>query len=112
METYIQKHNEVSSFLLIYIEGKIPTSVYSYIYHKYKGRFHILSLEQFLGIKLPRNTRDPVISEVTYDWRSDRDRTMGHAKVSIAENNFFVSRGRCKHVCKFAMLVEFADRYD
>lgn len=45
------KHNEVSSFLLIYIEGKVPTSVYSYIYHKYKGRFHILSLEQFVGIQ-------------------------------------------------------------
>lgn len=87
------KHNEVSSFLLIYIEGKVPTSVYSYIYHKYKGRFHILSLEQFLGIKLPRNTRDSVISEVTYDWRSDRDRTMGHAKVSIAENNFSLFLG-------------------
>ncbi len=87
------KHNEVSSFLLIYIEGKVPTSVYSYIYHKYKGRFHILSLEQFLGIKLPRNTRGPVISEVTYDWRSDRDSTMGHAKVSIAENNFSLFLG-------------------
>lgn len=87
------KHNEVSSFLLIYIEGKVPTSVYSYIYYKYNGRFHILSLEQFLGIKLPRNTRGPVISEVTYDWRSDRDRTMGHAKVSIAENNFSLFLG-------------------
>ena len=87
------KHNEVSSFLLIYIEGEVPTSVYSYIYHKYKGRFHILSLEQFLGIKLPRNTRGSVISEVTYDWRSDRDRTMGHAKVSIAENNFSLFLG-------------------
>lgn len=87
------KHNEVSSFLLVYIEGKVPTSVYSYIYHKYHGRFHILSLEQFLGIKLPRNTRGPVISEVTYDWRSDRDRTMGHAKVSIAENNFSLFLG-------------------
>lgn len=89
----LHKHNEVSSFLLIYIEGKVPTSVYSYIYHKYKGRFHILSLEQFLGIKLSRNTRGPVISEVTYDWRSDRDRTMGHAKVSIAENNFSLFLG-------------------
>lgn len=87
------KHNEVSSFLLIYIEGKVPTSVYRYIYYKYNGRFHILSLEQFLGIKLPRNTRGPVISEVTYDWRSDRDRTMGHAKVSIAENNFSLFLG-------------------
>lgn len=87
------KHNEVSSFLLIYIEGKVPTSVYSYIYHKYKGRFHVLSLEQFLGINLPRNTRGPVISEVTYDWRSDRDSTMGHAKVSIAENNFSLFLG-------------------
>lgn len=87
------KHNEVSSFLLIYIEGKVPTSVYSYIYHKYKGRFHILSLEQFLGIQLPRNTRDSVIPEVTYDWRSDRDCTMVHAKVSIAENNFSLFLG-------------------
>lgn len=86
-------HNEVSSFLLIYLEGKVPTSVYSYIYHKYKGRFHILSLEQFLGIQLPRNTRGSVISEATYDWRSDRDRTMEHAKVSIAENNFSLFLG-------------------
>lgn len=86
-------HNEVSSFLLIYLEGKVPTSVYSYIYHKYKGRFHILSLEQFLGIQLPRNTRGSVISEATYDWRSDRDRTMEHAKLSIAENNFSLFLG-------------------
>lgn len=46
-----------------------------------------------MGIKLPRNTRGPVISEVTYDWHSDRDRTMGHAKVSIAENNFSLFLG-------------------
>lgn len=86
-------HNEVSSFLLIYIEGQVPSSVYRYINHKYKGRFHILSLEQFLGIQLPRNTRGPVISEATYDWRNDRDRTMEHAKVSIAENNFSLFLG-------------------
>lgn len=109
------KHNEVSSFLLIYIEGKVPTSVYSYICHKYKGRFHILSLEQFLGIKLPRNTRGPVISEVTYDWRSDRDRTMGHAKVSIAENNFslFLGAGVSMSAnlpCWWKLLVGMIDR--
>ena len=86
-------HNEVSSFLLIYIEGQVPSSVYRYINHKYKGRFHILSLEQFLGIQLPRNTRGSVISEATYDWRNDRDRTMEHAKVSIAENNFSLFLG-------------------
>lgn len=86
-------HNEVSSFLLIYIEGQVPFSVYRYINHKYKGRFHILSLEQFLGIQLPRNTRGSVISEATYDWRNDRDRTMEHAKVSIAENNFSLFLG-------------------
>ena len=86
-------YNEVSSFLLIYIEGQVPSSVYRYINHKYKGRFHILSLEQFLGIQLPRNTRGSVISEATYDWRNDRDRTMEHAKVSIAENNFSLFLG-------------------
>lgn len=86
-------HNEVSSFLLIYIEGQVPSYVYRYINHKYKGRFHILSLEQFLGIQLPRNTRGSVISEATYDWRNDRDRTMEHAKVSIAENNFSLFLG-------------------
>lgn len=86
-------HNEVSSFLLIYIEGQVPSSVYRYINHKYKGRFHILSLEQFLGIQLPKNTRGSVISEATYDWRNDRDRTMEHAKVSIAENNFSLFLG-------------------
>lgn len=86
-------HNEVSSFLLIYIEGQVPSYVYRSINHKYKGRFHILSLEQFLGIQLPRNTRGSVISEATYDWRSDRDRTMEHAKVSIAENNFSLFLG-------------------
>lgn len=86
-------HNEVSSFLLIYIEGQVPSSVYRYINHKYKGRFHILSLEQFLDIQLPRNTRGSVISEATYDWRNDRDRTMEHAKVSIAENNFSLFLG-------------------
>lgn len=86
-------HNEVSSFLLIYIEGQVPSSVYRYINHKYKGRFHILSLEQFLGIQLPRNTRGSVISEATYDWRNDRDRTMEHAKVSITENNFSLFLG-------------------
>lgn len=86
-------HNEVSSFLLIYIEGQVPSSVYRYINHKYKGRFHILSLEQFLGIQLPRNTRGSIISEATYDWRNDRDRTMEHAKVSIAENNFSLFLG-------------------
>lgn len=86
-------HNEVSSFLLIYIEGQVPSYVYRSINHKYKGRFHILSLEQFLGIQLPRNTRGSVISEATYDWRNDRDRTMEHAKVSIAENNFSLFLG-------------------
>lgn len=86
-------HNEVSSFLLIYREGQVPSSVYRYINHKYNGRFQILSLEQFLGIQLPRNTRGSVISEATYDWRSDRDRTMEHAKVSIAENNFSLFLG-------------------
>lgn len=109
------KHNEVSSFLLIYIEGKVPTSVYSYIYHKYKGRFHILSLEQFLGIKLPRNTRSPVISKATYDWRSDRDRTMEHAKVSIAENNFSLFLGAgvsmsAKLPCWWNLLASMIDR--
>lgn len=86
-------HDEVSSFLLIYMEGQVPASVYRYINHKYKGRFHILSLVQFLGIQLPRNTRGSVISEATYDWRSDRDRTMEHAKVSIAENSFSLFLG-------------------
>ena len=86
-------HNEVSSFLLIYIEGQVPSYVYRSINHKYKGRFHILSLEQFLGIQLPRNTRGSVISEATYDWRNDRDHTMEHAKVSIAENNFSLFLG-------------------
>lgn len=87
------KHNEVSFFLLIYIEGQVPTSVYSYIYHKYKGRFHILSLEQFLGIQLPRNTQRNVLSTSAYDWRNDRDRTMKYAKVSLAENNFSLFLG-------------------
>lgn len=109
------KHNEVSSFLLIYIEGKVPTSVYSYINHKYNGRFHILSLEQFLGIKLPRNTRGPVISKATYDWRSDRDRTMEHAKVSIAENNFSLFLGAgvsmsAKLPCWWNLLAGMIDR--
>lgn len=86
-------HHEVSSFLLIYREGQVPSSVYRYINHKYNGRFQILSLEQFLGTQLPENTRGSVISEATYDWRSDRDRTMEHAKVSIAENNFSLFLG-------------------
>lgn len=87
------KHNEVSSFLLIYIEGKVPTSVYSYIYHKYKGRFHILSLEQFLGIKLPRNTRGPVITEATYDWHTDQYKSLEMAKTSLTEERFTLFLG-------------------
>lgn len=87
------KHNEVSSFLLIYIEGNVPTSVYSYIYHKYKGRFHILSLEQFLGIKLPRNTRGPVITEATYDWHTDQYKSLEMAKTSLAEERFTLFLG-------------------
>lgn len=87
------KHNEVSSFLLIYIEGNVPTSVYSYIYHKYKGRFHILSLEQFLGIKLPRNTRGPVITEATYDWHIDQYKSLEMAKTSLTEERFTLFLG-------------------
>ena len=87
------KHNEVSSFLLIYIEGKVPTSVYSYIYYKYKGRFHILSLEQFLGIKLPRNTRGPVITEATYDWHTDQYKSLEMAKTSLTEERFTLFLG-------------------
>lgn len=87
------KHNEVSSFLLIYIEGNVPTSVYSYIYHKYKGRFHILSLEQFLGIKLPRNTRGPVITEATYDWHTDQYKSLEMAKTSLTEERFTLFLG-------------------
>lgn len=87
------KHNEVSSFLLIYVEGQVPTSVYSYIYHKYNGRFHLLSLEQFLGIQLPQNTQRNILSTPAYDWRNDRDRTMEYAKVSLVENKFSLFLG-------------------
>ena len=87
------KQNEISSFLLVYIEGQVPSSVYSYISHKYKGRFHILSLEQFFAIQLPRNGRGNVVPDSTYNWRKDRDRTLEYAKVSLVENDFSLFLG-------------------
>lgn len=87
------KHKEVSSFLLIYIEGQIPTVVHSYIYHKYKGCFHVLSLQQFLKLQFPKKIKIGTVFPRTYDWRKDRDKCLEMAKVSLLGNDFSLFLG-------------------
>lgn len=87
------KNNEVSTFLLVYLEGKVPTSVYSYIHHKYNGRFHILSLGQFLDLQIPKYAGNKISPPITYNWLSDRNRVWESARVNLAKNNFSLFLG-------------------
>lgn len=79
---------EVSSFLLVYVEGKLP-SILKYHLEKLKVKgFYVLSLSQFLGMQIDTVIPKKKFNLEEYDWVKDRDKTLEIAKVSLQDKDF------------------------
>ena len=79
---------EVSSFLLVYVEGKLP-SILKYHLGKLKEKgFYVLSLSQFLGLQIDTVFPKKKFNLEEYDWVKDRDKILEIAKVSLQDKDF------------------------
>ena len=79
---------EVSSFLLVYVEGKLP-SILKYHLEKLKVKgFYVLSLSQFLGMQIDTVIPKKKFNLEEYDWVKDRDKILEIAKVSLQDKDF------------------------
>lgn len=53
----LSAQKEVSSFLLVYVEGNVSHFAYNYIEKRFNGRFRVLSLQDFLNRSLPEKRK-------------------------------------------------------
>lgn len=82
----------VSSFLLIYMDEKLPYIEKKTLQVKHENGFHVLSLRQFLDL-IPEKGNPNSLSIIPYDWKTDRDKTLEIAQSNILDNNFSLFLG-------------------
>lgn len=84
----LSAQKEVSSFLLVYVEGNVSHFAYNYIEKRFNGRFRVLSLQDFLNRSLPEKKKDTQRIANAYNWEEDGKKALEIAKVCLAENDF------------------------
>lgn len=79
---------EVSSFLLVYVEGEVPSFSRHNLRKLKKNGFRVLSLSQFLGLQIDTVNPKKEFNADEYDWIKDRDKTLEIAKASLQDKDF------------------------
>lgn len=81
-------NKEASSFLLLYVDDQTPLLGESLFSKNYGKDFHVLSLRQFLSLKIEGKTRQKQQEKVTYDWKKDRNQALEIAKMNLLDQDF------------------------
>ena len=90
-------NTEINSFLLVYVDGKLPSYAISIISRLRRNGFFVLSLSEFLGLEIDdvsnakefdAVSNDKDIDAEVYDWLKDRDKTLEIAKASLQDKDF------------------------
>lgn len=79
---------EITSFLLIYVDGKLPLFANKYLSELNKNGFYVFSLSQFFNLQNDIVNKAGEREVEDYDWQKDRDKTLEIAKSSLQDKDF------------------------
>lgn len=82
------RKDEVSYFLLVYVDGKLPSFAKPFLDDISSIGFYVLSLSQFLNSLTGEKFKAGNFKTEDYDWQKDRDKTLEIAKASLQDKDF------------------------